>query len=488
MAIPVIVVSSSNVKNYQVRHVQSEMTLDNINDLNTVRVAYHSFVKVDPSEGILRGIDYRKDQAISELLIITPEKVYLIKDGYESSVDLKLRKDDYKEKIKKWTEQRNVLHKLYSLEDEKIRYENKVGTHSPDYIRVDNLIALNLRRYDPILKELYQKKQAAHSEIIRLKKVVSSDSPEYQRYEKEFLDFQGQTEAREKLLRQELHQRVVATSSEGRYLEDIDPLQEGKEKEQKDEIKKESEQKLAIFNWLVKPPIVQENKFYRNTPDGFPDYMLITSPGKRKPSFQRVDTESDTWVKENMSDFYKKIRNSHIERYARQYRELLFEYDKFSAHLVTSQALDDPLCRIERPRISTVKENTAKEIELADQEKKKVGSPKKSNNLPKALFRRIDIYARSGTHYIALDCNRDGITETFLVVERSAFYWEIQGIPNAISIYNNTDPEVQSIIGSLVQLAVRGDERLSTELKQNQEKVKKSIKERIQSEESIHRN
>ena len=492
LAIPAIVLYSAQLNNYEIRHLQDEITFNNVSDTKKARVVYHSFVEMSSDEKTLEGLNHKKDQGIAELFIITDEKVYLLKDGYESPTDLKSRKAKHSDKVSKWTRQRDVLRQLYDLEKERLRYLNKVGDHSPDYARISNLISLNFRRNDPTLKDLYQRSEWSRRYLVNLQKKANPGSPEYQIQEKEYKTLRLQAEKREKFLKQELYRRVLAYSKEYQYLEHAGQIEKPKaQKEAKQAVEEAGNEanakdirKLGIFSWLTKPPRIEEAKFYRNMPDGFPDYLSITSPGQRRPSLQRTDSENDNWVKQNMVNLYKKVRNSHLKRYANRYRELLLDPHKYNARITTSMAKSDHLCKLRKRTRSAAREVIGERIEKVKEEAAQAKAEKKTRTL-KSLFRRIDIYARRGTHYTALDCDQNGITETFLVSELDFFHWKIQGMPNAISIYNNTDPEVQEIIGHLVQLAIRGDERVGTDLQKNQEKITKSVQEYIKIEETI---
>ena len=153
---------------------------------------------------------------------------------------------------------------------------------------------------------------------------------------------QEKFDKRENALKKDLRKRALS-AWEGPLF----PYKEEEAAEQANESKTETEQ-LTFFTSEAPPPTLGNANLYRNIPDGFPDYVAISLPGERRPFFQRVDSDKETWVKENLGNFYKSIRNKHVQRYANQYKELLLRPYKSGARVEGSFVKRDPLCQIER--------------------------------------------------------------------------------------------------------------------------------------------
>ena len=485
---PLVVWASLRLKHYDIMHVQAEIEFDNVNDLYTERIVFHSFNSIDPAHGRLARLDHNKDNAFAELLVILPKKIYLIKDGFEDRAKLKARKEQYTKLISRWDRQRQTQKNLIAFSKEQIKAEQYVGRHSPDYARYENLIRLTLRREDKLLNPLHKRIQKARQKLRLTHKYLGKDSSEYKKYADELLKLEEQFEKREKTLKKDLRKRTLG-AWEGPLFPYKEEGSNGEAKApEKDAADSESGQ-LAFFKEEPPPPSPGMAKLYRNIPDGSPDYAAISLPGKRRPFFQRVDSDKENWVKENLGSFYKSIRNKHIQRYANQYKELLLRPYKSNARIENASVKGDPLCNIEKNE--TLLQEGAQAKEQGAQEKETQKQPEKTEDAKdteraQSLYGRIDIYSPQGTHYTAIDCNDDGIVETFLVYELDGLYWGAhKELPNTISIFNNMDPEVQAIIGDLIKIQKVGDPEVFSEFKNKEKEIQKSIEDKIDRAEKL---
>ena len=477
---PLFLWASLSLKYYELVHVQPEMEFDSINDLNTEWIVFHSFNDLDPAYGYLPRLDHNRDQAFAELLIIRPKKVYLIKDGFEDRAKLKARKEEYKKLISLWGRQRRAQRNLIQFSQEQIKVEQQAGRHSPDYARLGNLIKRTLYREDKFLNPLRTKIEKAKQKLRLSKKYLGKSSSEYKKYEEELDKLQEEFDKRENTLTKDLRERAI-----GAWEGPLFPYKENEDAKQSDGAEKETAATgaghLAFFTDEPAPPSMRGAKLYRNTPDGFPDYVAIGLPGKRRPFFQRVDSDKESWVKENLGSFYKSVRNKHVQRYADQYKQLLLRPYKSNARIEGSYVKGDPLCKLEK--YETLPQAVAKEQAQDTQAKAKgSGAAEESSS----FYGRIDIYSNQGTHYTAIDCGGDGVVETFLVYELGALYWgSRRQIPNTVSIFNNRDPEIQAIIGELIEIQKKGDPEIFSDFKNKEQEIQKSIEGNIKKAEQL---
>ena len=478
---PVLLWSSLYLKYYEIRHLQPEIEFSNVNDLSTERIVFHSFRDIDIAQGRLSHINYNKDTAFAELLIIGPKKVYLIKDGFESYSGRKARQEKYKELVANWSRQRDTQRNLLQFSQAQIKAEQQVGRHSPDYARFGNLILRTLRKEDKLLKSLHKDIGKLKQRLRLTQKYFGKSSGEYEKLEEELEALQKSFDDREETLKKDLRERSIGTW-DGPFFPYKD-TEEGKELE-KEATEVKDDKHIDFFRPNPSPPPLRTAGLHRETPDGFPDYVAIGLPGKNKPSFQRLDSKKENWVKENLGAFYKSIRNKHVQRYANQYKELLLNPYKYNARVEGSDVRRDPLCKIEAKKEGLSPLSTEEgEQQESQTGKKAAANSGESGDIEKAssLYGRIDVYSQDATHYTVIDCNGDGIVESFLVYELGGLYWgAYKDIPNTISIFNNKDPEIQAIIGDLIKIQEVGNTEIFSDFKSKEKEVEQSIEKEIE--------
>ena len=96
------VVLANSVANVPLELYQSEIHLDNINRLNEKRVVFHSFHMIDKESAWIEGSNPNYDNSLASLLIVTPQKAYIIKDGFEPEDLVHKRKKEYWLVQQKW--------------------------------------------------------------------------------------------------------------------------------------------------------------------------------------------------------------------------------------------------------------------------------------------------------------------------------------------------------------------------------------------------
>ena len=467
--LPFILWSSGGWLKYKIIHLQPQISFETVSNIDDPIVVFHSFNEIKANTSFLKGLNYRIDQSFAELFIITKKKMYLIKDGYEDPTILKFKKDLYIKKYSVWGDQRNNLKHLLELELQRKSFKEKVGEFSLYYTLVDNLIDFILRTKDKKLRNLYFNIEEGKLHLKILEKNYGKQAKEYKRKQDEVKNWQQEFRERIIALRKETSERV----KEDNEVSNSPATKEGAKQEKQTQISDQDAD--AFYAERPRPPKLRDANFFSNEADGSPDYVAIGERGISTIEFQSTDNKQKNWVKENFSNFYKNIRNKHITRFTTQYKALLLKPIKYSARVVLSDAKHDPLCQLEKnTEIKPSQLKVVKPVEIKKEEAQ--------NSTP---FRRIDVFSKEGVHFTAIDCEDDGITETFLVNDGSKFQWFARGMPNLISIYNNKDPEINSLISDLVSIKLRGDPDIFEEFKTNEKSVEKEIEKQIEEEDKI---
>ncbi len=501
-----LLLASLRLERYEMSHLQPSMSFKNIGNLSDERISFHSFRATNPAnKNPSANVNYAKDDEFAELLVITPKKVFLLKDGFEEPIQLKNRVSIYREQVFKYNQRKKNLKELTKLGKQKAKVSIQGGERSPEYMHLDNKITIVIRRGDEQTLAMYTK--VKESKQLLREALISSGktSLRYKNQKKIVTSLETQLEQRENAIKDILNQRSLANMGSFYSSTSSHTLNSGGTKATA-KTKATEGGELAvpssptenenIYAVLQPPPPfvdIKHANLHRNSPDGYPDYVIISDTGEERPSFRNVDMAGKTSVKDNFSSLYKTVRNRHIQRYTNQFRELFFRPVKFGAHVKTSTNIRDPLCRIEKGSSTgtdAVADKAKEEVTSSEKEtqKEKEGEiiTKNTKNLL-SLKVRIDIYSREGTHYTALDCDRNGITETFLVYESDGFHWNVKDMPNTISIYNNNDPEVEAMIKDLVQIEGEGDPSVLEDFKKKQTDIQKSLLEKIKGNEKISR-
>lgn len=190
------------------------------------------------------------------------------------------------------------------------------------------------------------------------------------------------------------------------------------------------EQKL-IYDMERK--LYDDEEMWKNRMNGKPDAIFVTD--RRVPVMKNHDEE---FVSDKFGDYYKKIRNTFLQRHANIFQSLLVHRKDSGLHVV--------------------REPLPKPVRLGAQQDD--GETKYSI---KATAKTSD-----GRVYHCEDADGDGITETFSVTLPDGFNWGYKSGPNIIFIYKTQSEELHEIIGKLAHQAFYGS---SDELERMQETI-----------------
>lgn len=167
---------------------------------------------------------------------------------------------------------------------------------------------------------------------------------------------------------------------------------------------------------------------WENKVTGSPNFVMITD---RKVEIQK--NVSKDWVASNYKDFYVKIRNEFVKKHITILFSLIINR-KESEMVVTRKELFRKMSDKDTPRFAiTVSGRTTD----------------------------------GGIVYYAEDADGDGITETFTAHSSDGFNWGYNSGPNLICIKNNTQKDIENIIGRITNLAYYGSSEEEQIIKKN---------------------
>ncbi len=150
---------------------------------------------------------------------------------------------------------------------------------------------------------------------------------------------------------------------------------------------------------------------------GVPNFVMITD---RRIEIQKNTTKE--FVSANYKDFYMDVRNRFLKKHASIFLSLL----------VNRKDIEITIDRKRIPRKiadgDTVKYATWVSVRTSD----------------------------GSTVYYAEDANGDGVTETFTVHSSDGFQWGFSSGPNLINIRNNSQKDIEGIIGWMTNTASGG--------------------------------
>jgi len=165
---------------------------------------------------------------------------------------------------------------------------------------------------------------------------------------------------------------------------------------------------------------IDNNDFWLNKINGKPDYIRIIY---RRGDLLRNTNEE--FVSSNFGQFYKTVRDGFIKVHVEKFRTLLKNRGESGLHV------------------------TKKQISMTV-------NPENSNDVKQKFF--ISATGKSGDEviYYCEDADGDGITETFMAYRKDGFDWGVGSGPNILMIYGNTDKDIETLIGKLVNEAENG--------------------------------
>lgn len=165
---------------------------------------------------------------------------------------------------------------------------------------------------------------------------------------------------------------------------------------------------------------IENNDFWKNKINGKPDYVRIL--------YRRNDVMINTneeFVTNNFGTFYKSVRDRFLKLHVEKYRLLLRNRSE-SKLTITKRLLSYSV------------------------------NPEKADDIRKRYFISAKAKSLDGIVYYCEDADGDGITETFTASLDDGFDWGIDSGPNTILISGNTDKDIETLIGKLVNESVHG--------------------------------
>ena len=165
---------------------------------------------------------------------------------------------------------------------------------------------------------------------------------------------------------------------------------------------------------------IENNDFWLNKINGKPDYVRII--------YRRSDLLKNTneeFVTSNFGPFYKSVRDKFIKIHVDKFRILM--KNRGESKLTVKR------------RLLSVKVN-----------------PDNPNDIKQRFFKSVTAKACDETVYYCEDADGDGITETFMATLDDGFDWGVGSGSNLILIRGNTDKDIETMIGKLVNEAENG--------------------------------
>lgn len=165
---------------------------------------------------------------------------------------------------------------------------------------------------------------------------------------------------------------------------------------------------------------IDNNDFWLNKINGKPDSVRIIY---RRSDLLRNSNEE--FVSSNFGQFYKSVKDGFIKMHVEKFRTLLKNRGESGLH-------------VKKRQISMTV------------------NPENSNEVKQKFFTCATGKSGDEVVYYCEDADGDGITETFMAYRNDGFDWGIGSGPNILMIYGNTDKDIETLIGKLVNEAENG--------------------------------
>ncbi len=165
---------------------------------------------------------------------------------------------------------------------------------------------------------------------------------------------------------------------------------------------------------------IENNDYWLNKINGKPDYIKIKY--RRNELLKNMNEE---FVTSNFGQFYKSVRDKFIKMHVEKFRNLMRNRGE-SKFTVTKRLLS----------VQVNKDNP--------------------NDIKQRFFKSATAKAADETVYYCEDADGDGITETFMASLDDGFDWGIGSGPNILMIAGNTDKDIETMIGKLVNESENG--------------------------------
>jgi len=165
---------------------------------------------------------------------------------------------------------------------------------------------------------------------------------------------------------------------------------------------------------------IDNNDFWLNKINGKPDCVRIIY---RRSDLLRNTNEE--FVSSNFGQFYKSVRDGFIKIHVEKFRTLMKNRGESGLH-------------VKKKQISMTV------------------NPENSADVKQKFFISATGKSADEVVYYCEDADGDGITETFMAYRKDGFDWGIGSGPNILMIYGNTDKDIETLIGKLVNEAENG--------------------------------
>lgn len=165
---------------------------------------------------------------------------------------------------------------------------------------------------------------------------------------------------------------------------------------------------------------IENNDYWLNKINGKPDYVKIKY--RRNELLKNMNEE---FVTSNFGQFYKSVRDKFIKMHVEKFRNLM--KNRGESKLTVSRRLLSVQVNKDNP-----------------------------NDIKQRFFKSATAKAADETVYYCEDADGDGITETFMASLDDGFDWGIGSGPNILMIAGNTDKDIETMIGKLVNESESG--------------------------------
>lgn len=165
---------------------------------------------------------------------------------------------------------------------------------------------------------------------------------------------------------------------------------------------------------------IEDNDFWVNKINGKPDYIRIIY--RRSDLMVNVNEE---FVTSNFGAFYKSVRDRFIKIHVDKFRQLMRNRGE-SKFIINKKLLSYKV------------------------------NPDNSSDVKQRFYISAKAKSNDGTVYFCEDADGDGITETFTATRDDGFDWGIGSGPNLLNVLGNSDKDIETLIGKLVNESVLG--------------------------------
>lgn len=465
-------IAASEINDVPISWFQRRIELNNINRLTHQHIAFHSYHMLDADDKWLSGSNYELDTSEATLLIIRADAVYILRDGFDEQELVTERKRRYWLAQQTWEREVRMILDLKKLERDRIKAVSYLGEHHPDIRMLDTEIKNTMYTRDAMLREMVPERTRMEGRLSIIGREYGTDSNEYANLKAGLDQLITAIKIREERIRTYVRNDIMKSDGDTGDTTET-PLETS--------TGVNGDGGAGDLELQQRPPAFKDMVFHPNRVDGTPDRILIGNPVRRTVSIERTDSGDENYVNQNYTEFYKRIRDRHILRFATQFKELVIAPDKYNATVIVNKTVLGSANDDQTHSDGTITNEVDAESVTSTE-----GSVS-GNDLQLKFNLRVRVVANDGTEYTAIDSDGDGVTETFLVREPGEFNWGQPEMPNVISIFNNQNADVREIIKDLARIAVYGDPGEAQEFASSREELMKNVENFIEGEEAVSR-